>query len=217
MYLLARSNLPAFAASAASLNRISILSLAIDCCHSGLTLLSVFIAKDILLIFLNMFMESSYAELLAKAKKEIEIADHLIYVTFKMVSEVKILLAISEHIYNATRAALQALLTYEHTFKRIEAYPPNFVAELSIYRNRDVEKRYGFDPKFFRLMHKLLEMNRIDKASIMRFKRGNNYILSTGDYEMTVLDVESIKRYKYLSQRFIESVSAVIQKPAQPK
>ena len=101
-----------------------------------------------------------YAELLAKAKKEIELADHLIYVTFKMVSEVKILLAISEHIFSATRSALQALLTYERTFKRLEAYQPNFAVELSIYRNRDIEKRYGFDPKFFRLMQKLMEINK---------------------------------------------------------
>lgn len=158
-----------------------------------------------------------YAELLAKARKEIEIADHFIHVTFKMISEVKILLAISEHIFSATHAALQALLTYERAFKRIEAYQPNFAVELSIYRNKDVEKRYGFDPKFFRLMQKLMEINKIDKTSILRFKRGNNYILSTGDYEMTVLDIESLKRYRYLSQRFIESVSAIIEKPSQPK
>jgi len=164
-------------------------------------------------------MAEPYSELLAKAKKEIEIADHMIYVTYKMISEVKILLAVSEHIVKATHAALESLLEFERHWKRLEPYHQNFALEISIYRNKDVEKRYGFDPKFFRLMQKLLEIDKVDKTSIMRFKRGDRYILSTGDYQMSVLDIESLKRYKYLAQRFIESISAIIEKQilVQPK
>ncbi len=164
-------------------------------------------------------MAEPYSELLAKAKKEIEIADHMIYVTYKMVSEVKILLAVSEHIVKATHAALESLLEFERHWKRLEPYHQNFALEISIYRNKDIEKRYGFDPKFFRLMQKLLEIDKIDKTSIMRFKRGDRYILSTGDYQMSVLDIESLKRYKYLAQRFIESISTIIEKQVlvQPK
>jgi len=157
-------------------------------------------------------MAVPYAELLAKAKKEIEVADHLIYVTYKMVSEVKILLAISEHIVVAMHAALESLLEFERHWKRLDAYHSNFALEISIYRTKDIEKRYGFDPKFFRLMQKLLEIQRFDKESIMRFKRGDRYILSTGEYQMSVLDLESLKRYKYLAKKFIDSVDAILSK-----
>jgi len=160
-------------------------------------------------------MPSDYHELLAKAKKEIGIADHLIYVTYQMVSEIKILMAISEHIISAAHAALESLLEFERHWKRLDAYHQSFALEISIYRNKDIEKRHGFDPKFYRLLQKLLEIRKFDKTSIMRFKRGDRYILSTGDYQMSVLDIDNMKRYKYLTQKFIESVESIIAKQVQ--
>ena len=161
-------------------------------------------------------MTAPYPELLAKAKKEIEVADHLIYVTYQMVSEAKILLAISGHLVSAAHAALEALLEFERHWKRLDAYHQNFALEISIYRTKGIEKHYGFDPKFFRLLQKLLEIHKFDKTAIMRFKRGDRYILSTGEYKMSVLDLENLKRYKYLTQKFIENVSNILSKSPQP-
>ncbi|MFH0869281.1 MAG: hypothetical protein V1839_03575 [archaeon] len=163
-------------------------------------------------------MPPDHRELLAKAKKEIEIADHLIYVTYQMVSEVKILMAISEHIINAAHAALESLLEFERYYKRLDAYHQSFALEISIYRTKDIEKRHGFDPKFYRLLQKLMEIQKFDKTSIMRFKRGDRYILSTVDYQMSVLDLDNMKRYKYLTKKFIDSVDLIISKTQiQPK
>lgn len=155
-------------------------------------------------------MAEHYSELLAKSKKEIEIADHLMYVTYRMVSEVKILLAIAGHVINSVHAALEALLEFERHYKRLDAYHVSFAVEISVFRNKEIEKRYNFDPKFYRLLQKLLEIHKFDKEAIVRFKRGDRYILSTNEFQMSVLDLESLKRYAHLTKKFVEQVSGVI-------
>jgi len=156
-------------------------------------------------------MSERYLELLQKAKKEIELADHLIYVTLPMIKEVKFLLAIVEHVVAAAHSALESLLEFERHWKRLDAFHYNFAVEASVYRQKGIESRYNLDPKFFRLLQKLLEIQKFDKESIMRFKRGDKYILASNEYtSMSVLDVDSIKRYSNLTKKFVEQIENVV-------
>jgi hypothetical protein len=151
-----------------------------------------------------------FEELAGLAKKEIELADHLLYVTYQMINEVKFLLAITNHVVNAASAALEAILEFEHYWKRLDAFPRSFAYEISIFKQK-IEDKYGFDPKFVRLLRKLLEVKKFDKESIVKFKRGNKYILTSGEYSsITVLDVESVKRYSNLTKTFVKRVGEII-------
>ena len=152
-----------------------------------------------------------FSELLEQSKKEIKIADHLLHVTYAMVSEAKILLAVAGHVVNSARFSLEALLEFEKHWKRLDAYHPNFALEISIFRNKEIEKRYSFDPKFYRLLQKLLEIHRFDKEALVRFKRGDKYILANGGYNLSVLDLESLKRYSGLTKKFVENITNIIQ------
>jgi len=154
-------------------------------------------------------LQEKHEQLIQFAKKEIEIGDHLLYMTYPMIKETKFLLAITDHIIKSGRAALQALLEYERFYKRIDAYPKNFALEISIFRQK-LEQRYNFDPVYYRLLNKLLEVYKFDKNSTVRFKRGDKYILTSSNYDMTVLDVNSVKRYSSVTRKFIETVRQVI-------
>lgn len=156
-------------------------------------------------------MALKHMEHLEKARKEIEIADHLIFVTYKMISEAKFLLAISEHIIIAAQKALEALLEYERHYKRLDAFHYSFAVEISVFREK-LEGRYNFDPRFFKLLKKLLELQRFDKDSVVRFKRGEKYILTSSEYSMSVLDLENIKRYSSLTKKFVNVVSDIVTK-----
>ena len=153
----------------------------------------------------------SYKELFNAAKKEMGLADHLLYVTFPLVKENKFLLAILEHIINSAQKTLQALIEHEHYYKRVRLCPPNFALQVSAYR--EIEKTYALDPIFFRLFKKLLEIQRFEKDSLVRFKRGDKYILTTGEYnQVTVLDLDNIKKFLNCTKKFVERVEPIVMK-----
>ncbi len=156
-------------------------------------------------------MTLKHVELIERAKKEIEIADHLIFVTYKMVNEAKFLLAISERIIVAAQKALEALLEYERHYKQLDAFHYSFAVEISLFKEK-VETKYNFDPRFFKLLKKLLELQRFDRDSVVRFKRGEKYILTSPEHGMSVLDLENVKKYSNLTRRFVNAVGSVITK-----
>jgi len=161
-------------------------------------------------------MSERHIELLQRAKKEIELASHMLYVTLPMIREVKFMLAITEHIVIAAHHALEALLEYERHWKRLDAFHYNFAVEINVYRVKGIETKYNFDSKFYRLLQKLLEIQRFDKESIVRFKRGDKYILTSHEYSMSVLDLDSIKRYSNLTKKFVEQIESIVVRPDVP-
>lgn len=153
-----------------------------------------------------------YFELIASAKKEMALADHLLFTTLSLVQETKFLLSILEHIIKASKTSLEALMEYEHHWKKLEAFQPNFAVMISIYKEKELERTHKMDPRFFRLMKKLYEMQRFITSSNVRFKRGERYVLSNSDYNITILDKETIKRYLNVAKAFTARVDEILQK-----
>ena len=156
-------------------------------------------------------MPERYQELLASAKKETELADHLIYVTYPIIKEVKFLLAITEHVITAARSAVEALLAFEQHYKRIEPFSTNFAVMAQTYKEK-VESFYSLDPKFHRLLLKLQEIQHMNMQAPVKFKRGEKYILANHEYKLTTLDFESVKKYSNLAKGFVKHVEAILAK-----
>ena len=55
-------------------------------------------------------------------------------------------------------------------------------------------------------------IEKFDKESAVRFRRGNKYILTSGnDYNMAVLDLDHVKRYSNLTKNFVNKIADIIQ------
>jgi len=152
-----------------------------------------------------------YQELYSNAKKEIEVTHHLLFVTFPLLKETKFLTAITNHIIKASKLALESLLEYKKHYKEIEPYPDNFAAQIDIYRTK-LEKDLGLDLTYARLLTQLLEINKLDKETKVKFKRKQAYILTREDFSVITLDHDKVKRYANVSKRFIEDVGKIIEK-----
>ena len=156
-------------------------------------------------------MGEAYVELMQQARKQMHLADHMVYVTYPMVQETRFLLAILHHMTNASRLALQALLEFEYIYKRIDAFNRTFAGEIRTYKEK-IQGRYGMDAKYLKLLQRLMDLEKYDKNSPVRFKRGDKYILSTTEYNMSVLDLATIKRYNELAKKFVSAVSDITAK-----
>ena len=152
-----------------------------------------------------------YQELLQTARKQIELADHMLYVTYPLVQETKFLLAIANHVISAARCSVQALLEFELLYKRLEQFNRTFLSEVEIYQKK-VAPRYNLDGKYYKLLQKLMEVQKYDTESVVRFKRGDKYILSTGEYSMSAIDVDTVKRYSNLTKKFVQEIADAITK-----
>jgi hypothetical protein len=150
-----------------------------------------------------------HQELIQQAKRQIQLADHMAYVTYPMVQETKFLLSVLGHVVDSARLALQAILEFEFAYKRIDAYNKTFAGEITMYKNK-VQNRYNLDSRYLLLLQKLHELEKFDKESPVRFKRGDKYILSTREYDVSVLDIETVKKYSLLAKRFVAKIDSVI-------
>ena len=59
-------------------------------------------------------MGELYQELISGANKAVRTADHLVYVTYPLVNDVKLLVTITENLNKALLMAMEALLQYEY-------------------------------------------------------------------------------------------------------
>ncbi len=149
-----------------------------------------------------------HKQLIQQSKKEIELADHLIYVTYPLIKEAKFLLSIAEHVVKAAELALEALLTYEREYKRIEPFAKNFAVMIDVF-HPEVQARYNFGAEHLHLLKKLAEFKQYNKESIMRFRRKDKYILTTQQYDMQVLDLDKVKRFCEATKKFVEQVNKI--------
>ncbi len=145
------------------------------------------------------------------ARKEIDLADHLLYVTYPVVKDSKFLLSITEHIINASRLALRSFLEFERYYKRIDPYLQKFEMELQIFKETLIPQ-YNFNEKYYRLLKKLKELDTYNKESVMRFKRGDAYILAKHNYKMKTLKIDIVKLYLKLTKEFIDLIEDTMKK-----
>lgn len=165
----------------------------------------MFINKDLI-----QYIMADIPTLLEKANKLFEVADHLTYVTYPMVKEPKLIFTITEHILNSCVSAMDALLYYEYTYKRIDSYQNNnFMEKINIFKYK-VAPRYGIDRKHIFIMEDLKMILDRHKKSPVEFSKNNSIIMCNPNYEVTTITIEKVKNYVYESKNFLNKVNSLL-------
>jgi len=155
--------------------------------------------------------DPKYFKLIALARKEIDLADHLVYVTLPLTDDIKFMLAITEHIFNASNAALEATLEQRRYYKKLEAFPRTYSAMFDIWV-RDIQERYNFERKHVDFLKKIRELKHAVATSSMRFRRQDKYILTTDVYDLKVLDIDIVKKYLSVAKDFVDRTEELVKK-----
>jgi hypothetical protein len=142
--------------------------------------------------------------MIQEAKKAFAKADHLIYMTYPNIKEVKLLYSAVESLNSAMQKALESLLIHEQTHKRISQVPKDLNSKLLIYNNYC--KKHGFPQEAAFLIRELAKIVKARKEAPMEFVRKNKFVICSDDYRMKVIDEKTIKKYLILSRSFITKV-----------
>lgn len=150
-----------------------------------------------------------YEELRQSARKNMQIADHMLTMTYPLVKDPKLLLAVMENIFLALTNSMGSLLHYERIYKRVPPFQDTFVSKFSVFRGK-CSRRYGIGDEYLLMMRDIKDMILQHKKSPVEFTRRDSFVICSEDYKMKVVSVEKMKEYILKSKQFVQGIENII-------
>jgi len=150
-----------------------------------------------------------YEESLSRAVKSLETADHMVYVTFPLIKEQKLLLRILVEIYDCLLGLINAMLQYEYYYKRIEVFKE---PKDNFQTFREISPGYGITEYQIEKIIEILKLAERHKKSPFEFVKNENIIIMSEGMKTDVLNLEKIKFYLLESKDILRKVNNVIKK-----
>ena len=152
-----------------------------------------------------------FNELMESAEKKLNVADHLLSMTYPLVKDPKLLLSVAENLFLAFSYALTSLLYYERHFKRIPPFQDNFSLKLQLFKD-ECAARYGIDNEQLKAMQELKEILIAHKKSPIEFPRKENFMIFNESYEARILTNSLLKDCFQKAKLFIKKLSTIVRK-----
>ncbi|MBI2138919.1 hypothetical protein HYU13_04975 [Candidatus Woesearchaeota archaeon] len=150
------------------------------------------------------------AKLQAESAKRMNIADHMFSVTYPMVKDPKLLMTVLDNMFLAFTHAMQALLAYERTFKRVPPYQDTFVSQFNAFKAK-VMPRYALDAKIISSMQEVREILTQHKKSTVEFIKDDTLAICSENYRtQTTISSSKIRESLAGAKRFIGAIDTII-------
>ncbi len=152
-----------------------------------------------------------FQEAIQKAKRNVKIADHMITMTYPLVNDPKLLLAVMENTFLALTQSVGALLHYERLFKRVPPFHDTYEAKYALFREK-AAARYGIDKKYLTLMSDIKSIIVEHKNSPIEFARKDVFVICSDNYRIKSISVEDMKRYIAQTKEFVALIDGIVSK-----
>jgi len=145
---------------------------------------------------------------LQEAEKTIKTVDHMIYVTFPLVRDKKLLLKIILDTKNAVVKCINAILQYEYIFKRVKLYSD----QKSNFRTfiEGCAPRYKIDKKDILTMLELFDLAEKHEKSSMEFVKNDKIVILSENMQQKTASQSDAKRFITLAKKIFKNTEAVI-------
>jgi hypothetical protein len=147
--------------------------------------------------------------LLKEANTSFRTADHMLYVTYPLIKENRLIISMTENLNNALIKAMEALLYYDRAYKRVEVFPDDFYSKFDVFK-RECAIRYGIDRNYIALIQDLRDLINERKKSKMEFIRNDKYVICSDNYSVKTITIDKLKEYLNISKIFIRKVNQII-------
>ena len=149
-----------------------------------------------------------FMENVLSAEKIIMAADHMLYVTFPLIKDKRILLKILQETKNAITLCINSILQYEYFHKRITLYKDprqNF--------NSFIDKcaeSYGVGKEQVNLVLELFDFIEKHKDSSFEFMRGEKIVVLSNGSKMRTMTVERAKEFLIIAKGMLRKTRETI-------
>ena len=146
-----------------------------------------------------------------EAIKKLRVADHMLTITYQLVQDPKLLLAVLENIFLAMENAMSSVLYYERLFKRIPPFPENFESKLDMFKTR-IQPKYRINDDYIKMIQELREVIVEHKRSPVEFARKDRFVICSDNYKMKTISIPEIKKYVASAKLFIQNTTFIVSK-----
>jgi hypothetical protein len=151
-----------------------------------------------------------FLENIIAAEKKIQIVDHMIYVTFPLIKDKRLLLKILQEIKNAVMDCISSILQHEYLYKRIILYK-NPKSNFKIF----IEKctpRYQITKEEINLILELFDFIEKHRESPFEFIKDDKVIILSNDLNPKTLTIEKTKEFLMLVKNILRKTRETFKK-----
>ena len=152
-----------------------------------------------------------YLQAIEKSKKDWQLADHMLTVTYPLVKDTKLLLPIIEKIFLSMANAMVAVLYFDRMYKRIPAFTDTLEGKFNAFKQHCVH-RHNMDKSYVADMHEIKTIIVERKKSPIEFVRKDRFVICNENYRIRTLSIGDIKSYLSKAKLFIEEMENIIKK-----
>ncbi|MEK6917998.1 MAG: hypothetical protein AABW51_03550 [Nanoarchaeota archaeon] len=153
-------------------------------------------------------MAEKFIEYLEEAERIIKAADHMVYVTFSIIKDKKLLMGILLEIRKAIINCINSILQYEHINKRI-TLTKNPLTNFKLF-SEQCSKRFEIAENEIKLMLELFDLLEKHKQSPFEFTKGDNVIILSDNLKHEKVSIEKTKQFLMLSKSILMKIKSKI-------
>jgi len=149
-----------------------------------------------------------FIEYLDEADRIIKTIDHMIYITFPLIKDKKLLLKILLETKTAIAKCINSILQYEYLYKRIKLHKePKINFKIFIEK---CSPRYNIQEQEIKLILELFNLAEKHRQSPMEFMRNEKIVILSENSEPETLTLEKTKEFLQLSKNMLEKIKSRI-------
>jgi len=149
-----------------------------------------------------------FQELREAAKKKIQLADHILTMTYPIVNDGKLLVAVAENIFLALTNTMGSVLYYERLFKRVPPFHDNFSSKFNLFK--EYAEKENIDSGYLKLIQNMKEIIVKHKKSPVEFTRKDQFVICNGSYKLYTISVNELKDYVAKAKSFLSNTESII-------
>ena len=143
--------------------------------------------------------------MLNEATKKIRAADHMLTMTYPLVKDPKLLIAVLENINESMDKAIHTALQQERENKNIQAYPNTQQGRLNSFQLQ-LAKKYQTPKELLRSVQEVRETVEEHKNSPVEFRRKESFVICDESYKIRTLNEEILKKHIKAGKNLISHI-----------
>jgi hypothetical protein len=141
-----------------------------------------------------------FLENIQEAQHIVQTVDHLLYVTFPLIKEKKILIKIVIELKDAVTKCINSILQYEYIYKRVSLYKD---PRTNYETFKKCSKWYGISEKEIKSIEDLFRIVERHKQSSMEFVKNGKIVILSDDMAHEIITEEKAKEFLALSKSLL--------------
>lgn len=138
-----------------------------------------------------------------EAKKILKIADHMVYITYPVIKENRLLIKILTQINNVMNNVVLSVLENEYANKRIRSYAD---PKMNFQSFVESSKRYGLKASSIDSMKRIASIMEMHSQSPMEFVKNDSFVIMSDAMHTEEITYETVKSSLLIAKDVLSSV-----------